>query len=344
MRNKMLRNNHLTTLLLTIVVFALVFVDGCDSGKQLVVYTSVDQPFAEPVLEYYEKLTGVKVLAVYDTEAAKTVGLANRLRAETAAPKADVFWSSEFAHTIRLAREGIFSSYAPASATDIPSQFKDPQNRWTGACLRARVFIVNNQLASESLPTSVDDLLKPDWQEGQATVAFPMFGTTNTHAAAIYAMHGKDCMLNFFKTLKEQKAFVADSNGKVRDRVVNGQSLIGLTDTDDAMVAIKRGNPVKMIFPDQSENQPGTLVIPNTAAMIKNCRNPENARAFIDFITSELGEKALIKNSEGFFSIRSDGESQPDWIPASGIKPLALTPDQIADSIASATLALKEVF
>jgi iron(III) transport system substrate-binding protein len=340
----MLRNNHLTTLLLSIVVMALVFVDGCDSSKQLIVYTSVDQPFAEPVLAYYEKLTGVKILAVYDTEAAKTVGLVNRLRAEANSPKADVFWSSEFAHTIRLAREGIFSPYAPASATDIPAQFKDPQNLWTGACLRARVFIVNDKLASESLPSSVEDLLKPDWQEGQATIAFPMFGTTNTHAAALLAMHGKDAMLDFFKTLKAQKAFIADSNGKVRDRVVNGQSLIGLTDTDDAMVAIKRGNPVKMIFPDQRDDQPGTLVIPNTAAMIKNCPNPENAAAFLDFITSELGEKALIKNSEGFFSIRAGRESQPDWIPDSGIKALALTPDQIADGIASASLALKEVF
>lgn len=344
MHSRILRNNHLTTIVLLVAVLALIFVDGCGSNKLLVVYTSVDQPFAEPVLNYYQQLTGIKVLAVYDTEAAKTVGLVNRLRAEAAAPKADIFWSSEFAHSISLAREGLFAEYAPASATDIPAQFKDPLNRWTGACLRARVFIVNNQLATESLPTRLEEILQPSRPENQLTVAYPLFGTTNTHAAALYSMHGEAGMLDFFSKLKEQKAYIADSNGKVRDRVVAGQSLIGLTDTDDALVAIKRGAPVQMIFPDQGENGQGTLVIPNTAAMIKNCRNPENAKKFLDFITSALGEKALINNSEGYFSLRRSEESQPDWIPAQGIKPLQLSLDQIADSIASASSALKEIF
>jgi iron(III) transport system substrate-binding protein len=71
----------------------------------------VDQEVAEPIIAEFEKQSGIRVLAKYDTEASKTVGLAQRLRAEAAAPAADVFWSGEIFHTIRLAREGLLAPY-----------------------------------------------------------------------------------------------------------------------------------------------------------------------------------------------------------------------------------------
>jgi len=53
---------------------------GCStsrSGNQqsVVVYCSLDQNYAEPILKDFERASGVRVLPVYDTEAAKTVGL-----------------------------------------------------------------------------------------------------------------------------------------------------------------------------------------------------------------------------------------------------------------------------
>jgi len=50
--------------------------------KVVVIYTSVDQIFSEPILHDFEQKTGIKVKAVYDVEAAKTTGLVNRLLAE----------------------------------------------------------------------------------------------------------------------------------------------------------------------------------------------------------------------------------------------------------------------
>jgi iron(III) transport system substrate-binding protein len=64
-------------------------------GEDVVIYTSVDQVFSEPVLTAFQKKTGIKVKALYDIEAAKTVGLVNRLIAEKSNPKPDVFWNSE---------------------------------------------------------------------------------------------------------------------------------------------------------------------------------------------------------------------------------------------------------
>ena len=67
--------------------FTLLF-NGCKSNQQssqqeVVVYTSLDKVFSQPVLEKFEKQTGIKVKAVYDSEATKTTGLVNRLIAES---------------------------------------------------------------------------------------------------------------------------------------------------------------------------------------------------------------------------------------------------------------------
>ena len=100
------------------VVLALMFVIVCVSCRkepereQVVLYCSVDQAVAEPIVAAFEAQTGVKVLARYDTEASKTVGLVQRIRAEAEAPAADVFWSSEVFHTIRLAQEGLLARLA----------------------------------------------------------------------------------------------------------------------------------------------------------------------------------------------------------------------------------------
>ncbi len=66
-----------------------------ENQASVVVYTSLDQVFSEPILKAFEEKTGIKVKAVYDSEATKTTRLVNRLIAEKQSPQADVFWNSE---------------------------------------------------------------------------------------------------------------------------------------------------------------------------------------------------------------------------------------------------------
>ena len=76
---------------------AILCVSGCSSRNQsaVVVYVSEDQVFSEPILRDFEKETGIRVKAVYDTEEAKSAGVMNRLLAEKANPQADVYWANE---------------------------------------------------------------------------------------------------------------------------------------------------------------------------------------------------------------------------------------------------------
>ena len=53
--------------------------------RQVIIYAAQDQVYAEPILREFEQETGIKVKTVFDSEAVKTVGLANRLLAERSA-------------------------------------------------------------------------------------------------------------------------------------------------------------------------------------------------------------------------------------------------------------------
>src|SRR5579859_4690982 len=106
------------------------FVRG--SANTVVVYVSHDQVFSEPILKDFEKDSGIKVRAVFDTEETKSAGVMNRLIAEKDNPQADVYWANEPIRAEVLRQQGVAAPYRSANAKGIPASFRDPDGFWTG--------------------------------------------------------------------------------------------------------------------------------------------------------------------------------------------------------------------
>ena len=259
-------------------------------AEEVVVYTALDEMYSRPILDAFEKETGIEVWPVYDTEAAKTTGLVTRLIAEQRRPRADVFWNNEVAQSIVLKNKGVLQPYASPAAKAIPKTFKDGEGYWTGFAARGRVIIYNTDLVGTP-PSSIQDFLDPKWA-GKAAIARPLFGTTATHAAALFVLWGDERAKAFFHGLLENDVAILSGNATVRDMVANGEYAIGLTDTDDANGAIEDGRPAKWLFPDQ-DNELGTLIIPNTVCLIKGAPHPEAGRQLIDYLLSPQVEQRL---------------------------------------------------
>ncbi|MBN2312154.1 MAG: extracellular solute-binding protein [Candidatus Hydrogenedentes bacterium] len=268
---------------------------GCskDDGLEVVVYTALDQTYSEPILDDFEAQTGIRVKVAYDTEATKTTGLVNRIIAEKAVPRADVFWNNEVAQTIVLKNQGLLQPYESPATERIAARFKDNDGYWTGFAARARVIIYNTDLVTEP-PKSIYDFTKPEWR-GDAAIALPLFGTTATHAAALFEGLGDDAAKRLFRDLKANDVAILPGNATVRDMVAQGEFKVGLTDTDDANGAVEDGLPAHWLFPDQGENEIGTLLIPNSVCLIKDCPHPEAAKRLIDYLLSPEVEIALAK-------------------------------------------------
>ncbi len=281
--------------LLTALTCSVAMLCSCASKdiQEVVIYVAHDEMYSRPVLDEFTKKTGIAVRASYDTEASKTTGLANRLAAEQTRPRADVFWNNEVAQTIVLANKGVLQPYRSPAADAIPAGFKDTNGAWTGFAARARVIIYNTNLVTEP-PKSIRDFTKPEWK-GKLAIAKPLFGTTATHVAALFALWGEEEAKQFLRNLLANDVAILSGNAAVRDMVASGEYAAGLTDTDDANGGVEDGKPVKWIFPDQEEGGIGTLVLPNTVALVNGAPHTDAGKKLIDYLLSAEVEAALAR-------------------------------------------------
>ncbi len=289
------------------------FLPGCGKQKEeVVVYTSVDDLFARPVANHFEKLTGIKVRLVTDTEETKSTGLLNRLIAEKDRPVADVFWSGDPVRAALLKEKGVSAPYKSPSATDLPPQLSDPEGYWTSFSARVRMIIYNRERIPENQkPLSIFDL-NAERFKGRACIANPLFGTTSMHAAALFQVLGRRKAKKFFEDFARNGGKILASNGDVKASVASGRCLLGLTDSDDVSVAVAEGRPVGFIFPDQKGM--GTLLIPNCAVLIKGAPHVEQAMKFIDFLLSPETEKMLAESQAAQIPLRP-GIKGPEIFP-----------------------------
>lgn len=268
--------------------------------KPVVVYTSVDRVFSEPVLKEAEKKLGMRVIGVYDTEETKSTGLVNRLIAKKDNPDGDIFWSGDPARAVLLKSKGATAPYDSAAAKQIPERFKDPERHWIGFSARSRVLLVNTTLVAEGQePRTLAELTHSKWK-GKVAIANPLFGTTSFHVSALFAALGEERARKWLDDLKSNGGQVVSSNGEVRRQVASGRIAVGLTDSDDAVEAIKDGQPVRVVYLDQDgrDGEPalGTLVIPNTVSLIRGGPNPGEAQRVLDFLLSVEVQQMLAES------------------------------------------------
>lgn len=231
--------------------------------RALTLYTSQDITYAAGLVGRFELETGVRVRVLYDSEAVKTVGLANRLLAERAHPQCDVFWNNEMLRTRQLAVHGIFRA----------------TNGWAEFGYRSRRLVVNTNLIKlDQAPRSLLELTNRIWR-GQVAVAYPMFGTTATHFLALRQHWGENGWRAWCQGLRDNEALLLDGNSVVVQMVGRGAASMGLTDSDDVAVGQREGLPVVAL-----PLSPEMLLVPNTVGVIRDSPHPGAAEQFFQFI------------------------------------------------------------
>lgn len=294
------------------------------SAGTVVVYSALDQDFAEPILRRYGEGAGVEVLPKFDVESTKTVGLTNLIIAEADRPRCDLFWNNEILNTLRLREKGLLAPFRPSRADDLPEAFRGSDSTWYGFAARARVLLVNTDLVPEDArPTGIADLLDPRWK-GRVAIAKPLFGTTATHAVCLFDAWGRQRAEAYFRGLKANEAQVLSGNKQVALAVGSGAAAFGLTDTDDAVIEIDAGRPVAIVYPDGGPDGLGTLFIPNTIARIKGSPHPEAADALADHLLSPEVEAALAAGPSAQIPLLRSTEAPARVETPRTVKPMAV--------------------
>ena len=271
-------------------------------AKEVVLYTSVDEPVARPIVDEFTRRTGIKVLLKTDAEASKTAGLVETIRAERANPQADVLWNNEPFHMINLAEEGLLAEYESATAKDIPAQFKDVKHRWAANGLRLRMIATSPK--GERV-TTIEGLTDPALK-GRVAIANPAFGTTSGHVAALFVAWGPQRAEQFLRELKANGVKLLGGNGEVVKQVAAGNIDAGLTDNDDVDAMLREGGKLKGV-PARTKDDPGTLAIPCTVGLIAGAKRADAAKQLVDYLLSPEVEGKLVEVKFAKTGVRGAG-------------------------------------
>lgn len=265
----------------------------------LVVYSPHDaDPLNDGVNMFMEKYPDIQVEVV----AAGTGELCNRIKAESAAPIADVLWGGG-ADSLAAFKD-YFQPYECANDAFIDDAFKDPNDLWIGESPLPMVLFYNKDLLEKdgiAVPQSWEDLTNSALK-GKIAYCLPSkSGSAYTQLCTMLFGHGgtEDGWTFIEKLYENLDGKMVDSSGKCHKMVADGEFYVGLT-LEKAAVQYAADDSVGFVYPND-----GTSAVPDGVALIKGCPNEENAKLFIDFVTSKECQEAQAERW-GRRPVRSD--------------------------------------
>lgn len=243
----------------------------------VVVYSPHDaDPLNDGVAQFMEKYPNVNVEIV----AAGTGELAQRVVAEAANPQGDVFWGGG-ADTL-AGYVDYFAPYVCANDDVIAEAYKDADDLWIGESPLPMVFIYNKTMINEEdVPTTWEGLCD-EKLKGQIAYCSPAkSGSAYTQLCTmLFAAESIDAgweMVGRFITNLDGK--VLESSGNCHKLVASGEYALGVTIEKSAV--LYSDNPdIGYVYPEKNS------AVPDGVAIIKGCPNEENAKLFVDFVTS----------------------------------------------------------
>jgi len=281
-------HSHILTILTVIIllIFSIKYFSSTDSSA-LTVYCAHDSVYAKKILQEFQKDTGIRITAKFDTESTKSIGLIQLIKKEENHPRCDLFWNNEILGTMALKEEGLLLPYKGKGYKRIPEKFKDPDGYWVGFAARLRVYIINKDLISST------NKIANELQENSANfaIAKPLYGTTLTHFTCIAQEKGVENLKNWYCKIKKQGVKIVNGNAAVKNAVAMGGCIAGWTDTDDFFSAKFAGKHVEMLPIKLKNNK--TISIPNTVAIIAGTKHLKMAKRLADFLLSEKCELML---------------------------------------------------
>lgn len=272
-------------------------------AADLVLYTSQPTEQMESVLALFnEKHPDIEV----EMFRSGTTEVLNKLQAELAAgdPQPDVLLIADSVAMEQLEREGVLQPYEDADVSALPEGQYDPEMHWFGTKL-ITTGIIHNTAAGVPAPTAWRDLLSPA-AKGQVIMPSPLYsGAAVNHVGA---MTQQDAFgWDYYEALAENGAIAGKGNGSVRDAVARGEKAYGVIIDYMAFGQKAEGSPVDFAFPEE-----GVSAINQPVAILATARNPEAARAFVDFQLSEAASEQAVK--QNYFPIRK-GVAAPEGYP-----------------------------
>lgn len=286
---------------LALAVLGLAVAPGVAQEKKVSVYTAHNTAIINALQPKFEAETGIKIELVK----AGSGDIIKRVKAEVAAPKADVIWS--IGGEALEENKAMFAPYAPKEGAALTAAYK-ASPEWLPYTGIMAVFAVNTKkLKPEEYPKSWKDLADPKWKGKISSARADSSGSSFQQLATVLLAYG-DKGWDIYKGILANMV-LSDSSGAVPRFVNDGEALVGLTLEDNALEYVRGGGNVAIVYPED-----GTSTVADGIALVKGAPNEANGKIFLDWLLSKPVQEFVVKEI-GRRPVRSD-------VAAAGLKPL----------------------
>ncbi|WP_152044725.1 ABC transporter substrate-binding protein [Aureimonas psammosilenae] len=308
----------LGVLLATLVSTAPAFAQS----SKLVLYTSQPNEDAQATVDAFKaKHPEIAVEWVRDG----TTKMVAKLQAEFAGgnPQPDVLLIADSVTMEGLKRDDRLMPFEAADVSGFKPALFDAAKTYFSTKLITTGFVANT--AAEGAPATWKDLAKPEFK-GQVTMPSPLTsGAALVHVATL--AQDPQFGWSYLEALAKNGTTASGGNGAVLKSVAGGEKAYGVIVDYLPIREATKGSPVKFVFPTE-----GVSAVTEPVAILKTAKNVEGAKAFVNFLLSEDGQKLAAK--QGYLPAR-DGVEPPAGFPS--VASIKLLPFDAAKALADET-------
>ncbi|PWC12007.1 Fe(3+) ABC transporter substrate-binding protein [Brenneria roseae subsp. americana] len=277
----------------------------------LMLYTSQPNEDAQMTVSAFEQThPDINVTWIRDG----TTKLTARLQAELAAggSSPDVLLISDSVTMEALRQQDLLAPYKSPEAARYDPSLYDADGYYYGTKLITTGIAYHRQAPVK--PASWQDLLKPELKN-MSTMPSPLYsGAALIHLATL--TNNPQLGWDYYQKLKENGTMPQGGNGAVLSAIASGSKAYGVLVDFMAIREKAKGAPIEFLFP-----QEGVSIVTEPVAMMKKAKNPDAAKAFIDFVLSEQGQQLVLK--QGYLPARADLPVPEGFPPRDQIKLMA---------------------
>lgn len=314
------------TVLFAILLVLFLFVVSCqnETAKSLVIYSPHGKELLDDFAKQFEQTHPGVNINWLDMGSQDVL---DRIRSEKSNPQADIWWGAPSSFFMNAAKEGLLQPYRPSWANAVDSTQHDSLDRWYGTFLTPEVIAFNSQvLNEETAPQDWDDLLDVKWK-GKICIRDPL--ASGTMRAIFSAM-----IWRFYRDTGSPKKgydWLRQLDANTKSYPANPTLMYLQVARREALVTV--WNMPDIELQKQVYEYPFGYVIPKSGtpvlveglAVVANCKHPELAKEFYEFVTTREG---LAKQAKAYFRIpaRKDvpQDMLPQWITTKKIKPMPI--------------------
>ena len=273
---------------LFITIFSFTFFACKDSQKELKIYSIIHDEETKILCEEFTKKTGIPVSYIRAT----TGEIINKVIAEKNNPQADVLLGGASNYHIQADKENALEVYESQVSKDFPSYAISPNKTWTGFCILALGIGVNEErftkkFPNKEYPKTWDDLLDSDF-DNEIVMTNPMASST----AYLFVQNqlqrlSWDEGWNYLESLSQLVGQFPDSGSAPPKLIGTGEYSVGIAYLHALAKYKSQGFDIKVIAP------PRTVGDVDCVAVLKNAKNMEEAKLFVDFILSKEAQEIM---------------------------------------------------